>query len=158
VKEQLSGEYNNIDLPSQDVENKDVLGEINKSYFLSMSSILKIQNGPSISLVVEEANEEQQRNAYNFLTKSTNSNENREIVRNKWGESIGKKPVYKIGFTVKNAKGKSVQSISSSDVKIIECTTNLQDKYKESFAFKDKKTLKKELEDFFNDEDEEEKF
>jgi len=51
-----------------------------------------------------------------------------------------------------------VQSISSNDVKVIESTTKLHDKYKESFAFKDKKILRKELENFFDDDDEEEKF
>jgi len=59
---------------------------------------------------------------------------------------------------VTNQKGKSVQSISSNDVKVIESTTKLHDKYKESFAFKDKKILRKELENFFDDDDEEEKF
>ena len=83
MKEQLSGEYNNIDLPREDVENNDVLGDIDKTYLLSMSSILKVQNGPSISLVIEEANEEQQRHSSEFLSKLPNMGEKHEIIKSK---------------------------------------------------------------------------
>lgn len=62
-----------------------------------------------------------------------------------------------IGFAVQNAKGKVVQSLGSKDVKVIEGITKLQSKYKESYAFKDEKTLNQELENWFDEVDEEEK-
>lgn len=48
-----------------------------------------------------------------------------------------------------------MQSLGSDDVKIIEGITTLRSKHKESYAFKDKKQLRKELENFFVDDEEE---
>ena len=52
-----------------------------------------------------------------------------------------------------NTQGKIVQNISSNDIKIIEGITTLQEKHKESYAFKDKQQLRKELENFFVDDE-----
>jgi hypothetical protein len=100
-----------------------------------------------ISLEVQKCNEDQQHNADDFLLKTG-------IVKDKSYTAVRSKGTESIGFTIQNPKGKTVQSIGSQDVKIITGITKLQSKHTESYAFKDKKTLKKELEDWFEDDDE----
>lgn len=74
-------------------------------------------------------------------------------LKSKQNESIGKFPSNITGFSIHNAQGKIVQSIGSKDVKIIEGITTMHEKHKESYAFKDKKQLRTELENFFVDDE-----
>jgi hypothetical protein len=109
--------------------------------------VLNIQSDSVISLEVQRCDEDQQNNADEFLLKTSGAKDKSDTaIKSKGAESIG--------FTINNAKGKHVQSIGSEDVKIIKGITKLQSKHTESYAFKDKKTLKKELESWFDDDDE----
>eukprot|EP00343_Euplotes_focardii_P001941 CAMPEP_0205799180 /NCGR_PEP_ID=MMETSP0205-20121125/364_1 /ASSEMBLY_ACC=CAM_ASM_000278 /TAXON_ID=36767 /ORGANISM="Euplotes focardii, Strain TN1" /LENGTH=98 /DNA_ID=CAMNT_0053060061 /DNA_START=208 /DNA_END=501 /DNA_ORIENTATION=- len=98
-----------------------------------------------MTLQVDQCTEKQQEEADEFLNKtSTIKDKTESISKGKTGESIG--------FQVTNNKGKALQGIGSEDIKVIQGISNIKNKAKESYANKDKKTLKKELEDWFDDD------
>ncbi|CAI2384681.1 unnamed protein product [Moneuplotes crassus] len=142
-------EYKNVDIPHEE-RKVDLLQDFDKYYFLSLSNILNLPQDQGMSLEIDQCNEEQQVIAEEHLQRTGAVKEKHEsVTKGKVGESIG--------FAVTNSKGKSVQSIGSDDVKIIQGITKKSDKSKQSYAFKDKTQLKKELEDWFDDDDEDEK-
>jgi len=85
-----------------------------------------------MTLKVENCNEKQQKEAEEFLLKTSNVKEKPDtLTKSKASESIG--------FTVTNSKGKTIDSIESGNIKVIQGITNYKEKSKESYTFKDKK-------------------
>ena len=155
----IQNEYNNVDLPEQKDGPVDILKGINTHYLPSISSILKIESENALKLEVQECSDEQLNLAdeYNCKLAPTKDimfthsvySEGAKVDRSKGNQSIG--------FAMENAKGKVVQSLGNENVKVIEGITKMKNKHIQSNAFKDKKQLKKDLENWFDDDDEEEK-
>lgn len=150
-------EYNNFDLSSQSPASIDLLGQLNIEYLPTLSCILNL-NTPK-SLEVEPCTSEQQELAddFNCRLAPTKDIMFAHSVFNPSENTKSERSTHSVGFVVQNAQGKVIQSLGSENIKLIEGISTMQQKHKESYAFKDKKQLKQDLENWFDDEDEEEK-